>query len=675
MMNQLQRAGLRLARSLAFFRLSMLLLAGLSVTSLLEGQEQRHLRHILVATEQVANRLMEAAETGTDFRALARRYSLDVGTKLLGGDLDWVSTGAMEPEFTLAAFKIAEPNGLAVCKTRYGWHVIQFVATRGKPIESKPAGEKPATGATEEKPVVSRVPVAGDRNSDLAWTIQFSQRAYSPEDPVLVTIGVRNESDNQLDVLDPVLWPLGLIIRYQFGKLNVPMTMPEGFDPQAMEMRKLESKEYLERTFDLSQYAPVSEPWPIVRVIWRGDSFFGRIEKNVVGIIDLPGFATWKARWRFYRSGEEQFNVLPAVQKEDRWFLCCFTNGRLWIELQDVGIPGLREEIVSQVRNGNLNKVPVTLTMGQSLNFGVNDRSGGGVEIAQATSSSPWNQGSFGVTPSGTLAGPKLGLQFAIGLGPSPASTKKLITCGSVVFEEGDPITRVQERIGKRLAAEMTLVLAYPYSLLPERVKQAASGDSATSKRPNTSQVKPSSGQGAEFSDAQGKTPSVPFVSDLPRVVLNTSGGQITLELFENDSPNTVANFISLVESGFYDGLKFHRRVKTEQNRGFIQGGSPDGTGSGGPGYMIRDETSKNRAAVRGSIIMARNHQVPDTAGSQFLIALDRLAYLDRIYTVFGRIVDGQAVADQLGQGSTIMSAVVNKKRDHEYTPVKIFEK
>ena len=78
-----------------------------------------------------------------------------------------------------------------------------------------------------------------------------------------MTIGVRNESDDQLDVLDPVLWPLGLIIRYQFGKLNVPMSMPEGFDPATMEMRKLDSKEYLERTFDLSKYAPVSEPWPI----------------------------------------------------------------------------------------------------------------------------------------------------------------------------------------------------------------------------------------------------------------------------------------------------------------------------------------------------------------------------------------------------------------------------
>lgn len=673
-MNPIQRTGFRLVRSLAFFRLSILLLAGLSVSALVEGQEQRQLRHILVANEQVAQRLMEAAESGTDFRALARRYSLDVGTKLLGGDLDWVAPGAMEPEFSLAAFKIAEPNGLAVCKTRYGWHVIQYLASRGKPIEAKPGGDKPATGATGDKPAVSRVPVVGDRNSDLDWTIQFSQRAYHPGDPVLVTIGVRNESDDQLDVLDPVLWPLGLIIRYQFGKLNVPMSVPEGFDPATMEMRKLDSKEYLERTFDLSKYAPVSEPWPIIRVIWRGDSFFGRIEKNVAGIVDLADFATWKARWRFYRSGEEQFNVLPAVEKNDRWFLCCFTNGRLWIELQDVGIPGLREEIISQVRNGNLNKVPIAMTTGQSINFGVADRSSGGVDVKAPTSSMPWGQGSFGVTPSGTPAGPKLGLQFGIGLGPSPGLAKKLFPCGSVVLEEGDPITRVQERLGKRLDTEMTLVLAYPYSLLPEKVQQAASTENASPEKPIPSQVKPSSGQGAEFSDAQGKNPPRPVVNDLPRVTLNTSVGPITLELYENESPNTVANFISLVESGFYNGLTFHRKVNTPQNRGFIQGGSPDGTGSGGPGYTIADEISKNRSAVRGSIIMARNHKVADTAGSQFLMALDRLAYLDGVYTVFGRIVDGQSLADQLVQESIIVNAVVNRKRDHEYTPVKIVE-
>ena len=242
------------------------------------------------------------------------------------------------------------------------------------------------------------------------------------------------------------------------------------------------------------------------------------------------------------------------------------------------------------------------------------------------------------------------------------------------MLEEGDPITRVQERLGKRLDTEMTLVLAYPYSLLPEKVQQAASTENASPKKPIPSQVKPSSGQGAEFSDAQGKTPARPVVNDLPRVTLNTSVGPITLELYENESPNTVANFISLVESGFYNGLTFHRRVNTPQNRGFIQGGSPDGTGSGGPGYTIADETSKNRSAVRGSIIMARNHKVADTAGSQFLIALDRLTYLDGIYTVFGRIVDGQSLADQLVQESTIVNAVVNRKRDHEYTPVKIVE-
>ena len=675
MLNQLQARALRTARSLASVRLLIVLLAGLGVTSLVEGQEKRHLRHILVANEQVANRLVAAVENGSDFMALARRYSLDVGTKLLGGDLDWVSPGAMEPEFSAAAFNIAEPNGIAICKTRYGWHVIQYLASRGTPTKPKPDVTKPAPDSAGDKPVVSPVPVVGDRNTDLAWSVQFSSRSYQPGDPVLVTIGVRNESDQELDVLDPVLWPLGLIIRYQFGKLNVPMAVPAEFDPATMEMRKLASKEYLERTFDLSNYAPVSEPWPIVRVIWRGDSFFGRIEKNVAGVVDLPGYATWKARWRFYRSAESQFNVLPAVVKEDRWFLCCFTNGRLWIEVEDVGIPGLREEIVSQVRNGNLSKVPLTMTQGQALNFGVVDRSLGGVKIVEPTSTVPWRRGTFAVSRSGSPDGPKLGLQFAIALDSFSGLAKKLLSCGSMVLEEGDPLQRVQDRIGKGLSAEMTLVLAYPYDLLPEKVKQAADAESSSPEKTSTSQVKPSSAaQGVQFSDQQGKTPARPKESDLPRVVLNTSSGSITIELFENDSPNTVANFISLVESGFYDGLAFHRKVATEQSRGFVQGGSPDGTGSGGPGYMIADERSKNRVAVKGSLVMARNHQIANTAGSQFLIALDRLAYLDNIYTVFGQVVEGQLVAEQLTKGSVIETALVKKKRDHDYVPVKIVE-
>ncbi len=663
------------ARLLPVLRLSVLLLLGLGISPLVEGQEKRHLRHILVANEQVANRLVEAIERGTDFRALARRYSLDVGTKLLGGDLDWVVYGAMEPEFSAAAFKIEEPNGIAVCKTRYGWHVIQYLASQGSPVKPGP-DDKPVAGNSDDKPVATPVPVVGDRNSDLEWKVQFSGRVFAPGDPIKVTIGVRNMSEDELDVLDPILWPLGLIIRYQFGKLNIPMSLPAGFDPAKMELKKLASQEYLERSFVLSDYAPVSEPWPIVRVIWRGDSLFGRIEKNVAGLIDHPEYATWKSRWRFYRSQESQFNVLPAVERDDRWFLCCFTNGRLWIEVEDVGIPGLREEIISQVRSGNLDKVPVTMTQSELLNFGVLDRSIGGVEIAKSVKQLPWRRGSFGVARSGSAGGPRLGMQFGIGLSDeSPGAGAKMVASGSVVLEEGGPIARIEERIGKGLAAEMTLVLAYPYELLPEKVKQAASSENISPEKPDTSQVKPSSAaQGVQFSDQGGAVPPRPFVSNLPRVVLNTSNGPITVELFEDDCPNTVANFISLVESDFYDGLTFHRKVATEENRGFIQGGSPDGTGAGGPGYKISDEPSKNRTAVRGSLIMARNHTVADTAGSQFLIALDRLAYLDNIYTVFGQVVAGQQAVDQLAEGSVIKEAQVEKKRDHDYVPVKIVE-
>lgn len=670
MINQFLLRSLRTAHLFATLRLCLVLVAGLVVTSFADGQEKRHLRHILVANEQVANRLVAAIEGGSDFRALARRYSLDVGTKLLGGDLDWVVYGSMEPEFSAAAFKIKEPNDLAVCKTRYGWHVIQYLGSMG--IPDKP---QPDAGTSSDKPAVTPVPVTGDRNADLEWSVQFDKRAYAPGEPVMVTIGVRNMSENELDVLDPTLWPLGLIIRYQFGKLNVPMTVPANFDAAKMDMKKLASNEYLEKTFNLVEYAPIAEPWPIVRVIWRGDSLFGRIEKNVATLVDHPDYATWKSRWRFYRSVESQFNVLPPVNTGDRWFLCCFTNGRLWIELQDVGIPGLRQEIVSQVRSGNLDKIPIALTGKQLMNFGVIDRSEGGVDLAEPTSLLPWRRGSFGVARSGTSAGPKLGLQFGIGLAASPSSVTKMINCGSVVLEEGGPISRVEERVAKGLSAEMTLVLAYPYDLLPEKVKEAAAAETSKPEKVDTSQVKPSSSnQSPRLAGQDGTIPARKYVSDLPVVALNTSSGTITIELFENECPNTVANFISLVESGFYDGLAFHRKVATDENRGFIQGGSPDGTGSGGPGYRIADESSKKRPALKGSVIMARNHTVADTAGSQFLIALDRLTYLDAVYTVFGQVIEGQSTAQQLTEGSVIEKAVVKNKRDHDYVPVKIVE-
>ena len=128
---------------------------------------------------------------------------------------------------------------------------------------------------------------------------------------------------------------------------------------------------------------------------------------------------------------------------------------------------------------------------------------------------------------------------------------------------------------------------------------------------------------------------------DLPRVLLKTSEGDIELELFENEAPNSVANFIALVDKGYYNGLTFHRVLK-----GFMaQGGCPKGDGTGDPGYKIPAEftSPKHRNHFRGSLAMARS-QDPDSAGSQFYLMFAPNRSLDGNYTVFGRVVKGSDV-------------------------------
>lgn len=125
-------------------------------------------------------------------------------------------------------------------------------------------------------------------------------------------------------------------------------------------------------------------------------------------------------------------------------------------------------------------------------------------------------------------------------------------------------------------------------------------------------------------------------------------GGMIQIELDPNVAPNTVANFVSLVESGFYDGLIFHRVIPDFM----IQGGDPDGIGTGGPGYSIAGEFSSNGFEnelkhERGVISMARS-QDPNSAGSQFFIMVADTPNLDGDYAAFGKVIEGMDVADQI---------------------------
>ncbi len=130
--------------------------------------------------------------------------------------------------------------------------------------------------------------------------------------------------------------------------------------------------------------------------------------------------------------------------------------------------------------------------------------------------------------------------------------------------------------------------------------------------------------------------------------LFDTSRGQIKVELFADKAPLTVANFVNLVQRGFYDGLNFHRVIADFM----IQGGCPDGRGTGGPGYRFEDETKNGVAHERGSLSMA--NAGPNTNGSQFFITHIKTDWLDGRHTVFGKVLEGQDVVDAVAQGDTI---------------------
>jgi peptidyl-prolyl cis-trans isomerase B (cyclophilin B) len=125
---------------------------------------------------------------------------------------------------------------------------------------------------------------------------------------------------------------------------------------------------------------------------------------------------------------------------------------------------------------------------------------------------------------------------------------------------------------------------------------------------------------------------------------LHTNHGPIELELFDEDAPKTVKNFVDLASDGFYDALSFHRVIPDFM----IQGGDPSGDGTGGPGYTFEDEPNEH-GVVRGALAMA--NAGPNTNGSQFfLVTVDAAPWLDGKHTVFGRVTAGMEVVDTISQ-------------------------
>lgn len=137
----------------------------------------------------------------------------------------------------------------------------------------------------------------------------------------------------------------------------------------------------------------------------------------------------------------------------------------------------------------------------------------------------------------------------------------------------------------------------------------------------------------------------------MTKAIMETDKGTINIEFFDNDAPNTVANFVKLSKDGFYNGLNFHRVIPDF----VIQGGCPNGTGTGGPGYKIKCEINPNKHEA-GSLSMA--HAGRDTGGSQFFVCHSPQPHLDGLHTVFGKTAD-MDVVNAIKAGDKIVSVTI----------------
>jgi len=205
----------------------------------------------------------------------------------------------------------------------------------------------------------------------------------------------------------------------------------------------------------------------------------------------------------------------------------------------------------------------------------------------------------------------------------------------------------------------------------------------ATALTENPAQKSSIDGRRARYSDAVKKwedelaiRESEAEMDDLPRVQMITSKGPILIELYEDHAPNTVANFVSLAENGYYDGTRFHRVLP----KFMAQGGDPLSrdaanaqAGTGGPGYTISDEHTGEdiRNHFAGSLSMAKT-AAPNTGGSQFFLTHLPTSHLDGRHTVFGRILEGLEIARAIEKNDEIVTVTIIRKRDHDYLPEKL---
>jgi len=261
----------------------------------------------------------------------------------------------------------------------------------------------------------------------------------------------------------------------------------------------------------------------------------------------------------------------------------------------------------------------------------------------------------------------------------STLDSKNQFTKAIIALEKLNPEVLAEPR-----TAEMYSTLLYADNRFDESIaaldainSSALEQDPVLSTRISSSKTKAQNAQ-TKWQEELSIREVEEVAADLPLVVMQTSKGPIEIELFEDHAPNTVANFISLVDTGYYDGILFHRVIP----KFMAQGGDPNSRegatgnpGEGGPGYKIKDEHTNDdhRKHFAGSLSMAKTG-APNTGGSQFFLTHMPTPHLDGQHTVFGRITSGLNTARSIEKNDEIVSVMIIRKRDHDYTLIKVGE-
>ncbi len=700
------------------------------------GRDEVRASHILVGTKEEADAARkEIIAAGGDrkaFAAVARRLSKDVTTKVLGGDVSWFRQGSgMDKAFTDVTYSLKVGEMSEPVQTPFGWHLIFLTERRelgtGKPQEGPgqpppqqpppppqpqptpqpqppqpqpPAGPNalvptPPPGQDTATPVVTQpVPPAppveakrSNRTDQMSFRLSLetvaSQRAGAqqftlpPEQAVEVNLVLKNESSREQKFFAREVLPLGL----KLTALGEIAPMPGDFSavPEpASFFANLKPYELMGIEVSLNDFWKGLTPRRY-GVTWDMNTFMANLEARFPKAKDLPDYAplgeAMKKRFplttdvvtrdaspriAYQRNRPLPVSIFEPIRADAKYYAHIKLQGSeepITIELHTKEqYPSVRHfaALVNEgfydnldffeVEEGDyvLGGCPTSTGTGAPSSMLPTMRNEGKLEHKRGTVSFV----SRNTRAKGPVRGGQVGSIFVVCLKPHPEWNDEHVPFGEVISG-----LEQLEKQGRKTFKEVTI--------LTEAQMKTRAADTI---------AKPAA------------------VTGNPEALIKTSKGNLTVEIFEDVARNTASNFITLAGEKFYDKLskgegkqKFFLMKDEAGKPLLLQTGSPTNEPDGGPQYNIPGEVNA-RKHVKGALVMCIAYDetnkiyIPDSAGSQFFICLQDIPYYDflKTFTIFGQVTGGMDILDKLGEGDTVDSIEITKKKPHPYNVRKV---